>query len=505
MISLRPHQDRAIEMLRDSMRKGHKRIMLAAPCSFGKTRVAAWVLAEAAKKGKKGVFICDRVKLVQQALDDFDEHGLDVGVIQGDHWRWNPAAPIQIASIQTLASKLKRNPRNKLEFDIAVVDEAHTHYETLTTYMSMYNAVPFIGLSATPYSKGLGKHYSDLVVPATPEELLNEGYLTPVKYFGGKAVDVKGLKRRGLSTGGTDYDPNHLGKRMEGDIELTGDIIKNWQKHGEDRQTIMFCPTIAHSKHMVEEFRKAGIGAEHIDGYMPDEERQWLYEAHDKGEFKVLSCSKLLNTGYDAPSVSCLIDCYPTSSYIQHVQRAGRIMRLADGKDFAVYLDHAGNIERLGMAEHIVPESLDSEDKPFTEKDQLKKDKKESKPRECPSCYQLFTGIRCSCGYEVPPKERLTHDGTMLEEIKDAKKANRTATPEEKSTFYGDLILYGRRKGYKLGWAMNKYRERFGVFPNKITPTESTAVSQDTQNWITHSNIKWARGKHAGRAAEQTK
>ena len=83
MITLRPHQERAIEMLRGSLRKGNKRIVLAAPCSFGKTRVAAWILAEAAKKGKKGVFICDRIKLVQQALDSFDEFNLNVGVIQG--------------------------------------------------------------------------------------------------------------------------------------------------------------------------------------------------------------------------------------------------------------------------------------------------------------------------------------------------------------------------------------------------------------------------------------
>jgi DNA repair protein RadD len=493
MISLRPHQEKAIEMLRASMRQGHKRIMLAAPCSFGKTRVAAWMLAEAAKKGIRGVFICDRIKLVQQALDDFDEHGLDVGVIQGDHWRYNPSAPIQIASIQTLARK-----QHRLEFNFAVIDEAHTLYDAQVDYFTAYNKVPFIGLSATPFSKGLGKHYTDLVVPSTASELLDEGYLTPVKYYGGKHANLKGLKRRALRTGGTDYDPKQLGKRMEGDIELSGDIIKNWQKHGEDRQTIMFCPTIAHSKHMVEEFQKAGITAEHIDGYMPDQERQWLFKAHDAGEFKILSCSKLLNTGYDAPQIGCLIDCYPTSSLIQHVQRAGRIMRLCEGKDYAIYLDHAGNITnpKLGMPELIVPDSLDDGEKPFTEADQVKKEKKESKARECPSCYQLFTGLRCACGYEIPPKERMTHDGTLLEEIKQAKKANKEVSKEEKTQFLSELMLYARLKGFKMGWAQHKYRDRFGVWGSRIDPVEVTQVSQETKNWITHSNIKAARGKY---------
>ena len=494
MISLRPHQEKAIEMLRESMRKGHKRIVLAAPCSFGKTRVAAWMLAEAAKNGIRGVFICDRVKLVQQALDDFDEHGLDVGVIQGDHWRWNPSALIQIASIQTLARR-----KQKLEFNLAVVDECHTHYETLSEYMTLYNKVPFIGLSATPYSKGLGKWYSDLVIPATPSDLLDAGYLTPVRYFGGKQVDTKGLKTRALRTGGTDYDPNHLGKRLESDIELTGDIIKNWQEHGEDSQTIMFCPTIAHSKHMVEQFNAAGIAAEHIDGYMDEKERKWIYDAHDRGEFKILSCSRLLNTGYDAPQVKCLIDCFPTRSYIQHVQRGGRIMRLCEGKDYSIYLDHAGNVTKLGLPELIIPGSLDDGEKAFAEKNQVKKDKKETKPRTCPQCYQLFTGFRCACGYEVPPKDRIVTDGTMLEEIQAKKKENKIVSNADKARFLGELMLHGRVKGYKLGWAMNKYRERFGVWPNKVHPAEVTGISQDTKNWITHTNIKRAKSQAAGK------
>ena len=493
MISLRPHQKKAIEMLRDSLRKGNKRIVLAAPCSFGKTRVAAWILAEAAKKGKKGVFICDRIKLVQQALDGFDEFKLNVGVIQGDHWRWDPSADIQICSIQTLARR-----KDKIPFDIAVVDECHTHYETLSDYMTSFNAVPFIGLSATPFSKGLGKWYTDLVVPSTPIELLDENYLTPVRYWGGRKADVKGVRRRKLPTGGTDYDPNHLGKRLQQDIELTGDIIKNWKLHGENSQTIMFCPTIGHSKHMVEQFNNAGISAEHIDGYMPDHDRQMLFEAHDNGEFKILSCSKLLNTGYDAPRVRCLIDCYPTKSLIQHVQRAGRIMRLAEGKDYAIYLDHAGNISSLGMPEYIIPDHLDDGEEKFDEKKQTKKEKKESKPRECPQCYSIFTGLRCSCGYEVPPRDRIATDDTILEEIKHAKKENRNVSPEAKARFYGDLVQIGREKGYKLGWAMNKYRERFGVWPNKITPVEAEKPHQDTLNWITHSRIKWARSKQNG-------
>ena len=78
-MNLRPHQELAIEMLRDSLKSGHMRPLLAAPCSFGKTITAAAMLKNALDKGKRGIFICDRIKLVQQSLEAFDKHGLPPG------------------------------------------------------------------------------------------------------------------------------------------------------------------------------------------------------------------------------------------------------------------------------------------------------------------------------------------------------------------------------------------------------------------------------------------
>ena len=89
-MNLRPHQELAVEMLRDSLRAGHKRPLLAAPCSFGKTITAAAMLKMALDKGKRGIFICDRIKLVQQSLEAFGNHGLPFGVMQGNHEMTDP-------------------------------------------------------------------------------------------------------------------------------------------------------------------------------------------------------------------------------------------------------------------------------------------------------------------------------------------------------------------------------------------------------------------------------
>jgi DNA repair protein RadD len=65
---LRPHQSKAIEMLRHSIKKGNRKMILAAPCSFGKTKVSTEILKSVVANGKRGIFICDRIKLVNQAL-----------------------------------------------------------------------------------------------------------------------------------------------------------------------------------------------------------------------------------------------------------------------------------------------------------------------------------------------------------------------------------------------------------------------------------------------------
>ena len=487
-ITLRPHQELAITQLRQSLARGNKRIILAAPCSFGKTLVAAQMLINAAKKGKRGIFICDRVKLVQQSLAAFDAVGMKVGVIQAQHERSDYSAPVQIASMQTLA-KRSRIP----EFDFAIIDEAHTHYKSLTKIMEAYNSVPFIGLSATPYSKGLGKHYQDLIVPITPTELLDRGYLCPVRYYGGASVNVSGIKTKQLSTGGSDYDPKSIAQATEDDEGLTGDIIENWKKYGEDSQTIAFCPSIKHSKWLVQKFIESGVTAAHIDGYMEQEDREKIYNAHDAGEFKILSCSQLLNTGYDAPQVRCLIDCYPTKSIIVYQQRAGRIMRTSENKPNAIYLDHAGNVARHGFAENIIPESLDDGENNYNEK-LLVKEKKEPKTKDCPMCHGIMIGMKCGCGYEIHIKENLDYSSESLVELEDRKKPK--ATKADKQRFYSGLLYIARSKGYASGWVAHTYRDYYGVWPRSLS-SKSEAPSVDCKNFVLHKRIARANRRVA--------
>lgn len=464
-MKLRPHQERAIQMARESIKQGYKRPIIAAHTSFGKTVLAGQMLKNCADMGKRGWFFCDRINLVDQTIDKLNKMGVEFGVRQSNHELRNPNALIQIASVQTVAAMVKNHNGRLPEFDFALVDECHTQYEILKQIIAQYNNIPIVGLTATPYSKGLGKLYNNLLVPSTPRESLERGDLCPIRYYGGEHIDLSKIR----SNNANEFNPADIERETNRNKELlTGCIIKNWLEWSGREQTIAFSPTQDHSKFLVEKFNSNGISAEHIDCYTPDDDRRAMFEAHNKGEFKILSCSRLLNTGYDAPTLKCIIDCFPVKSVTTYVQRIGRLQRTAQGKEFGVYLGHAGNFERFGYAEDIIPTELHDGESPYREQDLIsKKEKKDAKVKDCPQCYQQMQGVRCmSCGYQVPMSEQLQDDGTMLQEI--GNKAYRETGQELAQRFYSDLVFHGNRKKMNspIGWAKHKFKEKFDCWPS---------------------------------------
>ena len=475
------HQELAINMARQSIREGHKRPIIAAPTSFGKTVLAAQMMLNCQKAGKRGWFFCDRINLVNQTIDKFTAFGINFGVRQADHELRNPHAPIQIVSVQTVSAMVKAHNGRLPEFDFALVDECHVQHQIIKDIIENFNNIPVIGLTATPYSKGLGKLYNNLLVPIKPRDLLNQGYLTPIRYYGGEHVDLSRIKSVNQNT----YSPKDLESATDDMKEiLTGSLIRNWLEWGERSQTIAFSPSKAHSRYLVQKFNDNGVSAEHIDCDTPTEEREDMYKAHNDGEFKILSCSRLLNTGYDSPSTRCIIDCFPTKSVTVYAQRMGRIKRLFENKEYGIYLGHAGNYERHGDPFDIYPTELHDGEKPHNEKELTsKKETKEGKSRDCPQCYQQFNGMRCACGYEIPITEQMEDDGTMLKELEQGKAANKKTSTEDKSRFLSDLIFYGNQKKMKNanGWASHQYKSKFGVWPNKIKPYAVTEIGAFTK------------------------
>lgn len=491
-IELRPHQEEIVEAVRNSIRQGNKRIVVQAPCSTGKTVVAAFLLEAAKNKGRRAIMLCDRVKLVQQTCRTLDDFGLEgqYSVMQADHPLFDPEKLIQVCSTQTA---LNRQDSPALRGDLFIVDECHVLFKSVQELMLRWNNTVWVGLSATPMSKGLGGPglFEDLVTTITTPELLDRGWLTPTEYFAGHQINLQGVRSIANPTGGTEYHPGDLERVLMEDQVLQGDVIKNFKLHaGTTRRGIAFSASIAHSKALVDAFNQAGIPSAHIDGYMKHEERQVLFDAHEAGDIQLLSTAKLLNTGYDATYIEVLLDMAPSKSKIQFAQRAGRLWRLHPGKIKATYLDFCGNVARHGFPELICADHLDDGTKKYNEKSLLKKEKDEKEPitHTCPRCSSLYRYRKClACGYELPSEAKIYHDDQVLEKVKGTKKSE--------ADWYQELTAVEKQKGYKPGWARFVFNAKFGKFPRQQYVDPAKAVSDEVKNYVKYQQIRRARGR----------
>ena len=152
---LRGYQADAIHMLRQSLASGHRRPVLQLPTGGGKTRIAAEIINRARAKGNAyALFIAPRIQLINQTVRAFWHEGIqDIGVLQGNHRLTRPGAAVQVASVQTL-------PNRRLPpASVVLVDECHMRSDWLARQMASpeWSRIPVIGLSATPWTPGMGR------------------------------------------------------------------------------------------------------------------------------------------------------------------------------------------------------------------------------------------------------------------------------------------------------------------------------------------------------------
>jgi superfamily II DNA or RNA helicase len=185
--ALHPHQECALVALRDSLVAGHRRPMLQAPTGFGKTLMSAHIIRGAVDKGKRVAFTVPALSLIEQTVAAFEAEGIDcIGVMQGIHERTDRWQPVQVCSIQTIAR------RKRPDVDLVIVDEAHQLHREVFKWMKDCPKLLFIGLSATPWARGLGKYYDDLIVAATTADLIRDGYLSDFVTFAPSEPDLAG-------------------------------------------------------------------------------------------------------------------------------------------------------------------------------------------------------------------------------------------------------------------------------------------------------------------------
>jgi superfamily II DNA or RNA helicase len=402
-------------------------------------------------------------------------------VIQADHEMTNWSQPIQIASVQTLM----RRPMPAV--DLIMIDEVHRWYDCYEKWLAgPWKHIPVIALTATPWTRGLGKHFDRLIVGATTSQLIDTGYLSKFRVFAPASPDLTNVR-----TIAGDYREDDLADAMDR-APLVADVVSTWIDRAAGRPTLLFAVNRAHAKHLQEKFNGAGVPAGYIDAFTDADEREEIRRQFHAGEVQIVCNVGCLTTGIDW-DVRCIVLARPTKSEILFVQMVGRGLRTANGKADCLILDHSDNHIRLGFVSDIHHDKLDDgQPKPKAEPVTGRL------PKPCPRCTFLKPPktLACpACGFTPVPQIKVASRAGELIELASHRKAKLLAEGE-RITFYSELRAIGQERGYEEGWASHQFRTKFGDWPSwawREFPTLRPSAS--TRNWIKSRQIAFAKAR----------
>ena len=424
-MALRGYQELAIAQVREAL-ENYFRALLVMPTGSGKTIVFARICRLASDKGRKVLILVHRRELVKQASDKLTKAGVEHGIIAAG---FKPSAhPVQIASVQTLARRLRTV---SIEPDLIIIDEAHHavagQWEKILQH---FGNARVIGVTATPSrldGRGLGSHFSTLVSGPSVKLLTELGFLSRHRVFAPPVIaDLKGVRTRG-----GDYASDQLSEAMNRPT-ITGDAIDHYRKRANGLPAIAFCCSVAHASSVCASFNAAGFRAKLVTGNMPMEERDDAISGLADGRTQVLCSVDVVSEGTDVPAVSAAILLRPTQSEALYLQQVGRILRPQPGK-IAIVLDHVGNTFKHGFIDDVRAWSLDSKPK------RQRKDEPPVEVRQCPKCFAAFKPqpVCPMCGHVFKKKtsQLETVDGDLVE-------IKRKKEKEEEPWIKGDWFVF---------------------------------------------------------------
>jgi superfamily II DNA or RNA helicase len=323
--------------------------------------------------------------------------------------------------------------------------------------MQHFAKAKHVGLSATPQrldGKGLDDCYRSMVVGPSVSWLIQNKYLVPYRAFAPNTPDMTGVHTRM-----GDYNKAEVEGLMDRPT-ITGDAIREYSKRALGRRAVVFCISIAHSQHVAESFRAAGIIAVHLDGNTPKPERKSVIAAFKRNEIQVLCNVDLFGEGFDLPALEVCIMLRPTESLALYLQQVGRALRTSEGKTHALILDHAGNVMRHGLPDDDREWSLEGRKKADREPGE-----REEPIKQCEKCFHVHAPApKCpNCGfvYEVTGREVAHVDGELQE--LDVEALRRAKMVEQgRARDLEQLVQVGKARGMNnpQGWARHVLRAR---------------------------------------------
>ncbi|KAA8607572.1 helicase [Salipiger aestuarii] len=307
-----------------------------APTGAGKTIMISAVTGEMIGDGAKACVLAHRDELTAQNRAKFRRVVPEVStsVIDATEKSWGGNVTFAMVPTLARASNLADMPR----LDLLVIDEAH--HAVADSYRRIIDRVRDVnpdarvfGVTATPTRgdrKGLREVFDNVADQVRLGELIASGHLVPPRTF---VIDV-GVQEELKSVRKTsaDFDMTEVADIMDR-APVTDEVIRHWREKAGDRQTVVFCSTVAHAEHVTEAFKAAGISAALIHGDLAAETRKAILADYASGNIRVIVNVAVLTEGWDHPPTACVVLLRPSSYKSTMIQMVGRGLRTVDPEE----------------------------------------------------------------------------------------------------------------------------------------------------------------------------
>ena len=342
-LTLRPYQQQAIAAVLAARKSGVRRMVVCLPTGAGKTVV----FSELARRAKRQVLVlAHREELLGQARQKLEaalpsEH---VVAIERGATRASSDAKVLVCSMRSLhEERLARVMRGR-DVGLVIYDECHhaaaeDNLRVLRQLGAFDEAwtgtlLGFTATTARGDGKGLDKVFEKIVYTRTLPEMIDDGYLSPLRGF--RISTAADLSR--LSATGADFREEELAEAV--DIEERNALVaRSIQELARDRRTIAFCVTVNHARNLSRSLNLLGVPAGIVHGEMAPDVRAQALADFRSGRTQVLTNVAVLTEGFDDPGVSCVAMARPTRSEGLYAQCVGRGTRLFAGKRDCLILD----------------------------------------------------------------------------------------------------------------------------------------------------------------------
>ena len=436
-MQLREYQQHDVAAIHASWQAGNRNVMYVCPTGGGKTVTLSHIVHN---YNQPSCAIAHRKELVGQmalALARCGVHHRVIGptslikfviYIQQRELGcsfYNANAPCAVAGIDTLIRRTDQLSQWMQQVRLWVTDEAHhiVHKPQPNKWGKGVDLFPNafgLGVTATPTradGKGLGRHangvFDDMVEGPSMRDLIDAGWLSPYRIFAPPSdIDLTDVPAD--SSG--DFNQKKL-KTAVRQSHIVGDVVEHYLRITPGKLGVTFASDVDTATDMAHQYNQNGVPAAVVTGKTPDRIRTEVIERFGRRELLQLVNVDLFGEGFDIPAIEVVSFARPTQSYSLFCQQFGRALRIMDGKEHAVIIDHVGNVVRHGLPDAARIWSLDAR-----EKRPKSKDPDDDIPlrycTECTSPYQRIL-IKCPyCGHHPVPAARSAPefvDGDLFE------------------------------------------------------------------------------------------